>query len=337
MVNTQNTIDISVVIPVYNTENYLRKCVDSVINQQIVSKEIILVDDGSTDSSGRICEEYSSRYPYIHTIHIKNSGPATAKNVGLKIASGDYISFTDSDDELEPTMFSEMINAGRNCDAEIICCNFKDVDSHGNVSHTKCSDEILVLDKEEAIRRLLSKDLIYTGSVTKIFRRDLLHLNNLNHDDGLKTDEDFIMNIKAFAKCTCCVIVDKCFYRINYREDSLSHSYFKKNINEYISNRFYRAQLIEKTVDEECPKLMEWAYLQNIMYFNELIGRITTFPSLFLDNRTYETISYIRKHWDVLTKYHWKCGFSKLGCYLLKYMPTYLYMYYRRMKIQNKL
>ena len=80
---------------------------------------------------------------------------------------------------------------------------------------------------------------------------------------------------------------------------------------------------------------MEWAYLQNIMYFNELIGRITTFPSLFFDNRTYETISYIRKHWDVLAKHHWKCGFSKLGCYLLKYMPTYLYMYYRRMKLHK--
>src|SRR5574344_1178058 len=175
----------------------------------------------------------------------------------------------------------------------------------------------------------------FINSVTKIFRRDLLHLNNLNQDDGLKTDEDFIMNIKAFAKCTCCVIVDKCFYRINYREDSLSHSYFKKNISKYISNRFYRAQLIEKTLSEECPELMEWAYLQNIMYFNALIGRITTFPSLFLDKRTRETISYIRKHWNVLTKYHWKCGFSKLGCYLLKYMPIYLYMYYRRMKIQK--
>src|SRR5574344_1921313 len=335
MANTQNTIDISVIIPVYNTENYLRKCIDSVIKQQIVSKEIILVDDGSTDSSGRICDEYSRKYPFIYTTHIKNSGPATAKNVGLEQANGDYISFTDSDDELEPTMFFEMINAGRNFDAEIICCNLKDVDIHGYVSNTKCSGETLVLDKEEAIRRLLSKDLIYTAPVTKIFRRDLLLLNNLNHDDGLKTDEDFIMNIKAFAKCTCCVIVDKCFYRINYRDDSLSHGYFKHNISKYISNRFYRAQLIEKTLSEECPELIEWAYLQNIMYFNELIGRITTFPSLFLDKRTREIISYIRKHWNVLTKYHWKCGFSKLGCYLLKYMPIYLYMYYRRMKIQK--
>src|SRR5574344_1537841 len=258
-------MDISVIIPVYNTENYLRKCIDSVIKQQIISKEIILVDDGSTDSSGKICDEYSRKYPFIHTNHIKNSGPATAKNVGLEQASGDYISFTDSDDELEPTMFFEMINAGKNCNAEIICCNFKDVDNDGNVKLKNCSGETIVLDKKEAIRRLLSKDLIYTGSVTKIFRRELLQLNGLNHDDGLKTDEDFIMNIKAFAKCTCCVIVDKCFYRINYRDDSLSHSYFKQNISKYISNRFYRAQLIEKTVSEECPELMEWAYLQNSM------------------------------------------------------------------------
>lgn len=324
-------MDISVVIPVYNTEKYLRKCIDSVINQQKVSKEIILVDDGSSDSSGSICEEYSLKYPYIYTIHIKNSGPATAKNIGLMHAKGNYISFTDSDDELESTMFFEMIDAGRKNNAEIICCNFKDADIHGKLSHTECTEKIIVLDKHEAIRRLLSKDLIYTGSVTKIFKKDFLQLYNINHNDGLKTDEDFIMNIKAFAKCTCCVIVDKCFYIINYREDSLSHSYFKENIDKYINNRFYRAQLIEKTINNECPKLIELAYLQNIMYFNELIGRISTFPSLYFDKRVCDAISYIRKHWDILIKYHWKCGFSKLGCYLIKYLPSYMYMYYRRL------
>ena len=119
-------MDISIIVPVYNTEKYLKKCIDSIINQQNVSKEIILVDDGSTDSSGNICEEYASKYPYIHTLHIDNSGPATAKNVGLQLAQGDYVSFTDSDDELEPAMFYEMISAGRNSKSEIICCNFKD-------------------------------------------------------------------------------------------------------------------------------------------------------------------------------------------------------------------
>lgn len=325
-------MDISVIIPVYNTEKYLAACVNSVLRQENVSLEIILVDDGSTDSSSSICDNYAKIHDNINVVHIKNSGPATAKNVGLKLAKGDYVSFTDSDDELEPTMFHEMISAGKKYNSEIVCCNFKEADAHGVISHTNCSGNIYVFDKVEALRHILSKDLIYTGSVTKIFKRELLTQNNISHNDGLKTDEDFIMNIKAFARCNHCVVVDKCFYIINYRENSLSHSYFKENINKYINNRFIRSQIIEKTVNEECPELIEWAYLQNIMYFNELLGRITLFPSLFYDKRTKEAIKYIGKHWNILIKYHSKCGFSKLGCYLIKFLPSYLYMYYRRLK-----
>lgn len=325
-------MDVSVIIPVYNTEKYLAACINSVLQQTNVSLEIILIDDGSTDSSGKICEEYACKYPYIHTIHIENSGPATAKNVGLKFAKGDYVSFTDSDDKIEPSMFNEMISAGKKYNSEIICCNFKEADAHGVISHTDCSGNIYVFEKVEALRRLLSKDLIYTGSVTKIFRRELLTQNNITHNDGLKTDEDFIMNIKAFAKCNHCVVVDKCFYIINYRENSLSHSYFKENIDNYINNRFVRSNIIEKTVCEECPKLIDWAYLQNIMYYNELLGRISLFPPLYFDKRTNKIIGYIRNHWNILLKYHSKCGFSKLGCYLVKYMPSPLYMYYRASK-----
>ena len=325
-------MEVSVVVPVYNTENYIRKCVESIINQHNVSTEIILVDDGSTDSSGKICEEYAYKYPYIYTVHIENSGPATAKNVGLKLAKGDYVSFTDSDDELEPTMFYEMISAGKKNNADIICCNFKEADDYGNISHTACSGKIYVFDRVEALRRLLSKDLIYTGSVTKIFKRDLLTQNNLTHNDGLKTDEDFIMNIKVFAKCNRCVIVDKCFYIIKYRESSLSHSYYKENIDNYINNRFLRSRIIEKIVSEECPDLIEWAYLQNIMYFNELLGRISLYPSLYCDKRTKKAVKYIRKHWNIIIKNHSKCGFSRLGCYFLKFVPSWLYMYYRKWK-----
>ena len=325
-------MDISVIIPVYNTEKYLRRCIDSVISQCEVSVEIILVDDGSTDSSSKICDEYAYKYPYIHTIHIKNSGPATAKNIGLKLAKGDFVSFTDSDDELEPTMYYEMISAGKNSNAEIICCNFKEADVCGNISHTACSEKIYVFDKVEALRHLLSKDLIYTGSVTKIFRRELLTQNNLTHNDGLKTDEDFILNIKAFAKCNNCVVVDKCFYIINYRENSLSHSYFKENIDNYINNRFIRSRIVEKTVSEECPELIEWAYLQNIMYFNELIGRICSFPNLFHDPRVNKIISYIRNHSNVLMAYHQKLGFSRIGAWLIMHLPAVLYLHYRNWK-----
>lgn len=93
-------IDICVIIPVYNTEKYLQRCVNSVIRQQGVTIEIILVDDGSTDASPKICDDYAARYSFITAIHIQNSGPATAKNEKFKIAKGNYIALTDSDDKM---------------------------------------------------------------------------------------------------------------------------------------------------------------------------------------------------------------------------------------------
>ena len=104
-------MDVSVIIPVYNTASYLIRCVDSVIAQKDVSIEIILVDDGSTDTSPQICDEYAGKYDFIKVLHITNSGPATAKNEGMKIAEGDYIALTDSDDAMNPEMLREMIQA----------------------------------------------------------------------------------------------------------------------------------------------------------------------------------------------------------------------------------
>ena len=115
-------MDVSVIIPVYNTEKYLSACIDSVLQQDNVSFEIILVDDGSTDSSANICDTYAKDYDNIKAIHIQNSGPATAKNIGLKHVQGNYIALTDSDDKMEPLMLFKMVSAGYKYDADIRTC-----------------------------------------------------------------------------------------------------------------------------------------------------------------------------------------------------------------------
>ena len=113
-------MDISVIIPVYNTEKYLSSCIDSIIGQTNVSFEIILVDDGSSDSSPSICDTYANKYDNIKVFHIKNSGPATARNKGFRVAQGEYVTFTDSDDKMEPQMLFKMISAGKEYHADII-------------------------------------------------------------------------------------------------------------------------------------------------------------------------------------------------------------------------
>ena len=153
-------IDVSVIIPVYNTEKYLQRCVDSVIEQKELTVEIILIDDGSNDTSPIICDDYAEKYPFITALHIQNSGPATAKNEGLKIAKGNYIALTDSDDKMEPLMLQKMVSAGYEHDADIICCNYKQIDEYGNVSFLHYTNKEYVLNHEEGLIHFFSKDKI---------------------------------------------------------------------------------------------------------------------------------------------------------------------------------
>ena len=115
--------DVSVIIPVYNVEEYLRQCLDSVLGQTLRNIEIILVDDGSTDSSGAICEEYGSRDSRVRVIRQPNQGLAAARQAGMEVAEGEYIGFADSDDWLEPQMYEEMYAAGKTHGADIVFCN----------------------------------------------------------------------------------------------------------------------------------------------------------------------------------------------------------------------
>ena len=103
---------ISVIVPFYNVEPYIRNCVDSIINQTYKNLEIILADDGSTDNSGKICDEYALKDNRIKVLHLKNGGPGIARNAGLDVATGKYIGYVDSDDYIEPDMYETLYNAG---------------------------------------------------------------------------------------------------------------------------------------------------------------------------------------------------------------------------------
>ena len=196
-------MDISVIIPVYNVEKYLKRCIESVLHQENVTQEIILVDDGSTDASGKMCDEYAMKYPEIKSIHITNSGPATAKNRGYEIAKGNYVAFIDSDDEIKPDMFSSMLQSGYKHDADIVCCNYIQINEDGSYEHTEHTGKEYVLNQDEALKAILVKDKIYSQCWTKIYKRATMDANHIMNTEGLKTDEDFIYNIQALPSHTC--------------------------------------------------------------------------------------------------------------------------------------
>lgn len=325
-------MDVSVIIPVYNTENYLSSCVDSILQQEYISLEIILIDDGSTDASGRICDNYASKYDFIKTIHIKNSGPATAKNEGLKIAQGNYIALTDSDDKMEPQMLHKMVSVGYEYDADIICCNYKQVDEQGNISHLNSTNQQYILNHEEGLIRFFSKNKIYSQCWTKLYKRKMLTDYQIDNDPGLRTDEDFIFNIKAFTHAQKTVIVDEPLYVYTHRENSLAHAYFKKNISQYIDNRIKRVKVTQEAVINENNTIKEGSTVHIIMYYNELLGKVALFPEYYSDKRIKQILKFIRKNRHILNKYYSTCGFSKIGKMLISHLPSCLYMRYRRIK-----
>lgn len=326
-------MDVSVIIPVYNTEQYLANCVDSVLKQNGVSLEIILVDDGSTDSSPCICDKYAEEHDNITAIHIQNSGPATAKNKGLKLAQGNYIALTDSDDRMEPLMLHKMVSAGYEHDADIICCNYKQIDEQGNVSHLNSTNKQYILNHEEGLIHFFSKNKIYSQCWTKLYKRQLLVEHHIENDSGLRTDEDFIFNIRAFVHAKTTVIVDEPLYEYTHRESSLARAYFKKNISQYIDNRIQRVRVTQDAVKNESDDIKHWSTVHIIMYYNELLGKVALFSEYYSDKRVKDILRFIKQNKAILDQHYALCGFSKIGKILISYLPCWLYIRYRKSKV----
>lgn len=178
---------ISVIIPVYNVEKYLPACLDSLLSQSYSELEILLIDDGSTDSSGRICDEYAKKDYRIRVIHQKNGGAANAKNTGLRAATGKYLVFLDSDDYLEPDAYKYMLDRMMETDADVVQCAFRLV-------YVDESQDV-VMAKEPAVYGTQDYLLQYTKDWTcgllwdKLYRRELFQ--GILFEEGHKIDDEF--------------------------------------------------------------------------------------------------------------------------------------------------
>lgn len=178
---------ISVIIPVYNVAAYLPQCLDTVLSQSYSNLQVILIDDGSTDNSGAICDEYASKDPRVVVIHQKNGGAAAAKNAGLRAATGKYLSFVDSDDYLEPGAYEHMLQLLRTHNADVAQCAYRDVFKNTSV------DQLGTLGKEEYDVRSYMK--LYTTDWTCGLMTDKLYVRTLFDgiffEEGHKIDDEY--------------------------------------------------------------------------------------------------------------------------------------------------
>ena len=243
---------ISVIVPIYNSEQYLERCIESILKQTYSNIEIILVDDGSTDNSPSICDQYQKKDSRIKIIHKGNSGAASSRNVGIEIARGDFISFVDSDDYIELNMYEEMMNINKKYECDIVMCDC--------LKESKTSSEIFThsirpgyYDKEmlriEYFSKLLMTNSVdYPATISNclcLFKKSLIEKNNLRYKEGMRFSEDLLFGSQAmYFAGSFYYMKNQSFYHYVMNNNSVTHTYYEnkwvlmKQLYSYIKEFF---------------------------------------------------------------------------------------------------
>lgn len=213
---------ISIIIPCFNAEKTLEKCLKSVVQQSYANLEIIIIDDGSTDETSLIYNKFQSNDERILVLKQQNSGVSKARNTGVKAATGDYICFVDSDDWAELNYCSELYSllVGENADISIVEASYED--ENGNVLCSKPISDEKIFDGNRALVLLLEDQEIQSHPWGKLFKADLL--KNVHFPENLKCFEDYSTLFKIFNKAVKVIKSNEKLYHYIQREDSLSHN-----------------------------------------------------------------------------------------------------------------
>lgn len=208
---------ISVIIPVYNTKQYLHACLESIQKQTYTDLEILFIDDGSTDGSSEMLDSFEEKDVRIRVIHQENGGVCAARNRGIEDARGDYLSFIDSDDTLEPDMYETLMGLIREHGVDIAHCSYSRV-TNGVVKPIGNTGSVHVQSREEALRCFLTGKLFVGSCWTKLYARKLFE--DIRFPSGIRTNEDMLVNFRLFRQAERSVFCDVCKYNYLTSETS---------------------------------------------------------------------------------------------------------------------
>lgn len=217
---------ISIIVPVYNVEKYLNECLNSIIKQTYKNLEIMLIDDGSSDRSGTICDDYAALDSRISVIHQKNGGVAAARNAGLNKSTGEFIGFVDSDDYISGDFIQKMVSAIRRYECDIVICGCLLIDESGIPQKKKVipEDAPLVLNGHEVFEEIILK--LNNAVWNKLYRKQCI--GETRFPDGTIHGEDFIFNLQCASKARKTVVISNTHYFYRMRQNSITHSKFSE-------------------------------------------------------------------------------------------------------------
>lgn len=224
---------VSVIVPVYKVEQTLSRCVDSILDQTFQDFELILIDDGSPDNCGSICDVYATQDNRVKVIHKENGGVSTARNFGISVSRGDFLCFIDSDDDVDSSFLSSMIRLYEK-DVDLVVCGYNWVKDDNIINYIKFSENKYDFLCRDDIFELKEKIMI-SAPWCKLFKADIIKKNNILFDETLSLGEDIVFNFSYLNFANDITIVNECLY--NYRVD-----------NEASLLRKYRKDLLDNTI-----------------------------------------------------------------------------------------
>lgn len=275
---------ISVIVPVYRAEAYLRRCVDSLLQQEQAAPEIILVDDGSPDASGMICDSYAAEYPErVRVLHIENGGQGRARNKGMELARGEYLGFVDSDDWVEPSMYRKLLETAEREHADVVVCGIRALRGDG-------SEELLPVWKE-------GNPMAAAGSAcNKLFRRTAV--GDVRFPEGLWY-EDFSFSAKLLMRSKKTVYLPEALY--DYRKGQVS-TMNNENARKNLDMLEVMEDLREFTEAEGSREDFEYLLINHVLL--DSVNRLTLQHTPDKLEVIWLMRSYVREHIPRLTE----CG-----------------------------
>ena len=322
---------LSIIVPVYQAENYLKDCLDSILKQTYTDFELILVDDGSTDSSPEICDSYAILDSRVRVIHQNNGGQAYARNVGLEHAKGQYVGFVDNDDVVLDNLFNVLVDNSQKVDADISAVSYIRIDEDGNKEHVKHTHNEYIYFNYDGVKEILERDKLDIYVWTKIYKKEFLDVNNIRFESG-RSDEDILFNFKAFTLSKISIFQDTPLYIYRYRMFSTSGSFKEKFVKDYLKNTWYRVNKIEKYTEINYPQLMYLAKRQKIIYCLQMLSAVFRSSEIDLKKYYFEIMTFLKSNKCQIIKEKKYWGMRYVGIILLLFSPNNFYFYYRRWK-----
>lgn len=310
---------ISVVIPAYNAKSTIERCVKSVLNQSYENLEVIVVNDGSSDSTETICEKMASYDSRLKVITIKNGGVSHARNIGIDNAKGDYITFVDSDDYIDKEMYKNLMDLF-DTNVDIVHCSYKNVDESGNIlSVVGSKSKQIKMNHDEGMECLLAGKYFAGGLWNKIYRAKLF--SNVRLKEDIKFNEDVLANYYLFDNANNTVYSDEPFYNYVACDDSSTHS--ANALISYKQGYEVARIMLQKSMNKPYCEFAKIRYLGNLL---GLYGTYRTSLNKVEKSECENLFSEIKSFKD---EGYYQGKRDKVLIFMYRYMPHFYLITYK--------